>query len=78
MRANAESVRDAVTGRLIRLPEVRRLVPLCRATIYQLISQGKFPKPVGIGGRAVAWIETEVEAWVEAKVRAARGGSEAA
>lgn len=50
--------------RLIRLPEVQHRVGLGRSTIYRWMSEGKFPKPVQMGGRAVAWAEDEVEAWI--------------
>jgi hypothetical protein len=35
--------------------------------IYLLESQGKFPKRVKVGQRAVAWPEDEVQLWVEAR-----------
>ena len=33
-----------------------------------LMQNGQFPKPVRIGGRAVAWPEAEVEAWLNARL----------
>ncbi|WP_298464005.1 AlpA family transcriptional regulator [uncultured Erythrobacter sp.] len=54
--------------RLIRLPEVMRRVGLGRSTIYRWMSEGSFPKPVQLGGHAVAWVEQEVEAWVVNKL----------
>ena len=53
--------------RLIRLPEVMSRVGLGRSTIYRWMSEGKFPKPVQLGGHAVAWVEEEVETWVAEK-----------
>lgn len=50
--------------RLIRLPEVQHRVGLGRSTIYRWMSEGKFPKPVQLGGYAVAWAEDELEAWI--------------
>ena len=54
--------------RLIRLPEVQHRVGLGRSTIYRWMSEGKFPKPVQLGGYAVAWSEAEVEAWIAGKL----------
>ena len=54
--------------RLIRLPEVQHRVGLGRSTIYRWMSEGKFPKPVQLGGYAVAWAEDEIEQWVAAKL----------
>lgn len=53
--------------RLIRLPEVMNRVGLGRSTIYRWMSEGKFPKPVQLGGHAVAWVEEEVECWIAGK-----------
>ena len=50
--------------RLIRLPEVQHRVGLGRSTIYRWMAEGKFPKPVQLGGHSVAWVEDEVEGWV--------------
>ncbi|BDW83591.1 hypothetical protein MACH24_30290 [Erythrobacter sp. Dej080120_24] len=54
--------------RLIRLREVQHRVGLGRSTIYRWMSEGRFPKPVQLGGHAVAWVEAEVEAWIAAYV----------
>ena len=32
------------------------------------MSQGQFPKSVSIGGRAVAWLESEVDSWIQERV----------
>ena len=45
---------------LWRLPEVLRNVPVSRATLYAWIEQGRFPKPIKIGPRAVAWRSADV------------------
>lgn len=48
---------------LWRLPEVLRNVPVSRATLYAWIEQGRFPKPIKIGARAVAWRSEQVLAF---------------
>ena len=53
--------------RLIRLREVQHRVGLGRSTIYRWMSEGVFPKPVSLGGHAVAWIEREIEEWIESR-----------
>lgn len=60
--------------RLIRLSEVIHLTGMQRTTIYKLIntprdSGGGFPAPVKLG-RASAWPEAEVHAWIAAQVNA--------
>ncbi len=41
--------------RLLRRPEVEALTGLARATIYQRMATGHFPRPIKISKRAVAW-----------------------
>lgn len=57
---------------LLRLPTVRQRTGLARATIYQRIKEGTFPKPIALGARAVAWTKTSVDTWIEAQIRASR------
>jgi len=64
----ATIIQGPVAQKLIRLPEVRQRVPLSRSMIYELMSRGEFPTPVSLGARSVAWIESEVDAWVETKI----------
>lgn len=59
-------------ARFLRLSEVRGRVPYSRATIYRLITAGLFPRPYSLGARAVAWLESEVDAWIAARVEAAQ------
>lgn len=50
--------------RIMRLPEVKASTGFGRAWIYQLMSEGKFPKARRIGARAVGWPSDEIEQWV--------------
>ena len=54
--------------RFLRLPEVLGCTALSRSKLYVLIGEGTFPKPVKIGSRANAWPETEIHAWMAARV----------
>ena len=55
--------------RLIRRPVVINMTGLKTSQIYDLIAEKRFPAPVPIGARAVAWVESEVETWIEARIR---------
>lgn len=57
---------------LIKRPQVQAITALCRSSIYRLIAENKFPKPIKTGTRSVAWIEAEVIAWVENKIEQSR------
>ena len=52
----------------LRLPEVLRRTGLNRSACYELIAAGRFPKPIKIGSRAVAWVEHEVESWAKERM----------
>jgi prophage regulatory protein len=54
---------------LLRLREVRAATGLSRSSIYSLEAQGKFPKRVSIGARAVAWKSDEIAEWIESRAR---------
>ena len=57
---------------ILRLPEVKRSTGLSRSTIYLRIAQDTFPKPVSLGGRAVGWLESEIEEWLQRRIEASR------
>ena len=64
--------------RFIRLPEVLTRTGYGRTTIYRKMEDGSFPRSVKLGGpledpnafdsRAIAWIEDEVEQWIESRI----------
>jgi prophage regulatory protein len=60
---------------ILRLPDVKRSTGLSRSTIYLRISQGTFPKPVSLGGRAVGWLEAEIQQWLQRRIEASRSES---
>jgi prophage regulatory protein len=55
--------------RLLRLPAVLAMTGLGRSTLYRLIQQGKFPKPIHPLGhpRLAAWRLSDVQAWINAR-----------
>lgn len=57
-----------MTRRILRLPSVELLTGFKRAHIYSLISQGRFPRSVQLGPRAVGWDSFAVEKWVEDRI----------
>jgi prophage regulatory protein len=64
--------------RLIRLPEVLSRTGYGRTSIYRKMEDGSFPKSIKLGGppldpsafdsRAVAWIEDDVDQWIESRI----------
>ncbi|EAW4529943.1 TPA: helix-turn-helix transcriptional regulator, partial [Salmonella enterica] len=58
--------------RLIRLSEVMNKTGFGKAWIYRLISQNRFPQPVKIGIRAIAFIESEIDEWIQLTIENSR------
>ncbi|MCG9598644.1 AlpA family transcriptional regulator [Vibrio sp. Isolate25] len=56
--------------RFLRIQDVMSLTGLGRSTIYKFMAdETDFPKSVPLGGRAVAWVESEIEEWMESRLR---------
>lgn len=58
--------------KLMRLPAVIERTGYSRSWIYELINQGQFPKPVKIGIRAIAFIESEIEEFLQELISKSR------
>ena len=65
-----DASRDTDIKRGLRLKEVRHKTGLGRSTIYRWMDEGSFPKSVRLGARSVAWIESEIDDWLQAKSKA--------
>ncbi|HAT5065599.1 MULTISPECIES: helix-turn-helix transcriptional regulator [Klebsiella] len=65
-------MKNDITNRFIRVPEVLRRVGFGRTKLYELIRQGRFPEQVKIGPRTVAFVESEIDEWIEATIRNSR------
>lgn len=67
---NKRSITQITRERFIRMPEVLDISGLSKTTIYEYVSRGEFPAPVSLGAKSVAWVESEVMAWMDAKISA--------
>ena len=61
-----EQLVDVPAARIIRPDEVRDRLGISRAKFAKMIAEGQFPKPFTIipGGRAVGWLDSDVNAWI--------------
>lgn len=57
---------------LVRLSEVQRRTGYSKAWIYRLMSHGKFPASVKIGTRAIAFVESEIDEWINQRIAESR------
>lgn len=51
--------------RFLKLKEVMEKTALSRSAIYRKMNEDQFPQSISLGDRAVAWVESEVDEWME-------------
>ncbi len=51
--------------RFLKLQEVMEKTALSRSAIYRKMNEDQFPQSISLGDRAVAWVESEVDEWME-------------
>ncbi|RWO51023.1 AlpA family phage regulatory protein [Mesorhizobium sp.] len=56
---------DAV---LISIKEAARITSLSRTSINEKRSAGKFPQPVPLGDKRIAFVKSEVEQWIRDRI----------
>ena len=54
--------------KLMRLSEVLNLYPVSRSTLYKQIKQGVFPRSIRISDKSVAWIESDIDQILLARI----------
>jgi len=50
--------------RVMRIREVTLALGLCRSTIYRMMQENRFPKPLHLSGRAVGWTSEDIAEWL--------------
>ena len=51
--------------KFLKLQNVMSITGLSRSSIYLAISEGTFPKQINLGARSIAFLESEVQEWME-------------
>lgn len=54
---------------LLRLPAVCDRIQLSGTTIWRLQRAGAFPRPIRISTQAIAWLESDIEQWIQARAQ---------
>ncbi len=57
-----------MTDQILRRPAVEARTGLSRSTIYAMMAEGRFPKPVRLGKRAVGWMESTISEWLNSRI----------
>jgi prophage regulatory protein len=58
----------AANNRLLSLEQVRHLIPYSASQIYRLEQQEQFPRRLRIGPNRVAWLEDEINSWLQQRI----------
>lgn len=58
--------------KFLRLVQVQQRVPFSRSNLYLLMEKGAFPKACNLGARAVAWLESDIDEWIESRIATGR------
>lgn len=53
---------------LLRLKQVEQKTGLKRSQIYLYMKEGTFPHSIKIGPASVAWLESEIDGWINLKL----------
>jgi Predicted transcriptional regulator len=61
--------------RVIRFKELKERVGYSRMHIDRLEKNGKFPRRIRLGENSVAWVESEVDDWISAKMNGRSGAT---
>lgn len=54
---------------LLRINAVAERVEFHPVHVRRLVKAGKFPAPIRLGENRVAWIESEIDQWLEVKLQ---------
>lgn len=58
-----------IKDRILRLNEVKARAGIGRTSIYMWMKEGNFPQSVHLGGRAIGWVESEIDEWIKTRAR---------
>lgn len=53
--------------RIMRMKELTTLVGLIRPTLYEMMRDGIFPRPIQLGRCAVGWRESVINDWLQTR-----------
>lgn len=72
MEQYIELSKKCLKEKLLRIKQVQDRTSLSKSYIYQLCSQNQFPKSIQLvaGGSSVAWIESEIQEWIDSRIAA--------
>ena len=61
-----------VQPKVLRLDAVTKQLGVGRSTLYRWMDEGRFPRPIKLGGRSVGWLVSDIDCWIDQRVQARR------
>lgn len=61
--------------RILRSAQVLNRVSLSKSQVQKLEQRNQFPKRIKLGEHASGWIESEIDAWIQARIAKSRSGT---
>lgn len=65
-----------MSNKMMRILAVKEKTGLSRSTIYAMIKDGNFPKNFILNARAVGWLDSDIQNWIDSKTNANQSYSE--
>jgi len=62
-------MKNPVENELMTMKEVMALVRYSKPSIYRLMSDGKFPKSITLGGRSVFWVRSQIQEFIQGQIK---------
>lgn len=56
-------------NKILRMPQVIEICGHSKSSIYALMAKNLFPKSIKISERAIGWLESDIQEWIDSKVR---------
>ena len=75
MITRSHAQRSATPLQVVRHAQVCSKLQISSAKLFDMVAKGQFPKPFTLipGGRAVGWVETDVDDWIKSRKQACEG-----
>lgn len=60
------------SARILRLPDVELKTGRPCSSIYWMMANNTFPRNIQLGKRSVGWLESEIDQWIEDRIKESR------
>jgi prophage regulatory protein len=65
---------SVMESRMIRMKQLIEYTALSRAFIFEAVKAGEFPKPHALSQGIKAWERSEVDAWIDERIKISQSG----